>query len=186
VDWPGTLLQGRPRLLADLRFKWRQRSAHELWLVIVDTSASTRRHGALSDGKGLLAQLFDDAYRQRARLALLTASGAAPRWQVQGLKASTGLGAWLDALGAGGGTPLLAALDEAQRWLMVRRKRYPAEQQRVLLMTDGRVKDGLGVPALECPCLLIDIERGPIRLGRARQLAGQLGAEYRHIDEGTD
>lgn len=186
MDWPGTLLQGRPRLLADLRFKWRQRSAHELWLVIVDASASTRRHRALSDGKGLLAQLFDDAYRQRARLALLTASGAAPRWQVQGLKASTGLGAWLDALGAGGGTPLLAALDEAQRWLMVRRKRYPAEQQRVLLMTDGRVKDGLGVPALECPCLLIDIERGPIRLGRARQLAGQLGAEYRHIDEGTD
>ncbi|XXE08967.1 VWA domain-containing protein [Pseudomonas sp. Z1-29] len=183
VDWPGTLLKGRPRLLADLRFKWRQRSAHELWLVIVDASASTRRHRALSDGKGLLAQLFDDAYRQRARLALLTASGTAPRWQVQGLKASIGLDAWLDALGAGGGTPLLAALDEAQRWLMVRRKRYPAEQQRVLLMTDGRVKDGLGVPPLECPCLLIDIERGPIRLGRARQLAEQLGAEYRHIDE---
>ena len=55
--------------------------------------------------------------------------------------------------------------------------------KRVLLMTDGRVKDGLGLPLLECPCLLIDIERGPIRLGRARQLAGQLGAEYRHSDD---
>ncbi|MFL6608343.1 MAG: magnesium chelatase, partial [Pseudomonas sp.] len=41
------------------------------------------------------------------------------------------------------------------------------------------------LPPLDCPSLLIDIERGPIRLGRARQLAGQLGAEYRHIDEGT-
>lgn len=185
VDWPGTLLKGRPRLLADLRFKSRQRSAHELWLVIVDASASTRRHRALSDGKGLLAQLFDDAYRQRARLALLTASGATPRWQVQGLKASTGLGHWLDALGAGGGTPLVAALNEAGRWLVTRRKRYPAEQQRVLVMTDGRVKEGLSAPVLDCPCLLIDIERGPIRLGRARQLAGLLQAEYRHIDEGT-
>ncbi|WP_434563845.1 vWA domain-containing protein [Pseudomonas sp. Z4-20] len=183
MDWPGTLLNGRPRLPADLRLKWRQRSAHELWLVIVDASASTRRHRALSDGKGLLAQLFDDAYRQRVRLALLTASGGVPAWHVQGLKAAIGLRDWLDTLGAGGGTPLLAAVNEAGRWLAARRKRFPAEQQRVLLMTDGRVKAGTSLPLLECPSLLIDIERGPIRLGRAKQLAGQLGAEYRHLDE---
>jgi magnesium chelatase subunit ChlD-like protein len=36
---------------------------------------------------------------------------------------------------------------------------------------------------LECPGLLIDIERGPIRLGRAKQLAAALEADYRHIDE---
>ncbi|MDR8386043.1 VWA domain-containing protein [Pseudomonas sp. JL2] len=184
VNWPGTLLAGRPRLREDLRFQQRHRSPHELWLVIIDASASTRRHQALSDGKGLLAQLFDDAYRQRARLALLTASGSAPAWQVQGLKDSAGLRDWLDGLGAGGGTPLLAALTEAGRWLTARRKRYPTEQQRVLLMTDGRVKQQLTLPPLDCPSLLIDIERGPIRLGRARQLAGQLGAQYRHIDEG--
>ncbi|ROM69814.1 magnesium chelatase [Pseudomonas brassicacearum] len=182
MNWTGTLLNGRPRRQEDLRFHSRQRSPHELWLVIVDASASTRRHGALSDGKGLLAQLFDDAYRQRARLALLTASGTVPTWQVQGLKASAGLRDWLDGLGAGGGTPLLAALNEAGRWLTARRKRLPAEQQRVLVMTDGRVKEGLSLPYLDCPCLLIDIERGPIRLGRARQLAGQLQAEYWHID----
>ena len=151
--------------------------------MIVDASASTRRHQALSDAKGLLAQLFDDAYRQRARLALLTASGLAPRWQVKGLKASSGLRSWLEDLGAGGGTPLLAALGDAGRWLAVRRKRFPAEQQRVLLVTDGRLKEWSSLPALECPGLLIDIERGPIRLGRARQMAAELQAEYRHIDE---
>lgn len=183
VNWPATLLNGRPRLRKDLRLQERHRSPHELWLVVVDASASTRRHRALSDGKGLLAQLFDNAYRQRARLALLKASGVAPTWQVQGLKASTGLRDWLDDLGAGGGTPLLAALNEARHWLAARRKRFPAEQQRVLVMTDGRVREELSLSPLDCPCLLIDIERGPIRLGRARQLAGQLQAEYRHIDE---
>ncbi len=177
------MLNGRPRQRQDLQFQLRTRSPHELWLVIVDASASTRRHRALSDAKGLLAQLFDDAYRQRARLALLTASGAAPKWQVQGLKASSGLGRWLDSLGAGGGTPLLAALNEAGRWLAVRRKRFPAEQQRVLVVTDGRLKDWAALPSLDCPGLLIDIERGPIRLGRAKQLAAQLQADYRHIDE---
>ncbi|MGE8188564.1 vWA domain-containing protein [Pseudomonas sp. NPDC086278] len=183
INWPGTLLEGRPRQRQDLLFHLRTRSPHELWLVIVDASASTRRYQALSDAKGLLAQMFDDAYRQRARLALLTASGLAPTWQVQGLKASKGLRHWLDDLGAGGGTPLLAALSEAGRWLTTRRKRFAAEQHRVLLVTDGRVKEWSTLPALECPGLLIDIERGPIRLGRAKQLAAELKAEYRHIDE---
>nr|WP_223450526.1 VWA domain-containing protein [Pseudomonas sp. GM60] len=183
INWPGTLLNGRPRQRQDVLFQLRTRSPHELWLVIVDASASTRRHQALSDAKGLLAQLFDDAYRQRAHLALLTASGHAPKWQVQGLKASSGLRHWLDGLGAGGGTPLLAALGEAGRWLAVRQKRFPAEQQRLLLVTDGRLKEWSGLPALACPGLLIDIERGPIRLGRARQLAAELQTDYRHIDE---
>ncbi len=183
MNWPGTLLNGRPKKRADLLFQLRTRTPHELWLVIVDASASTRRHQALSDAKGVLAQLFDDAYRQRARLALLTASGTAPKWQVQGLKASSGLRAWLDGLGAGGGTPLLAALAEAGHWLAVRRKRFPAEQQRLLVITDGRLKDCPQLPALACPGLLIDIERGPIRLNRARQLATALDADYRHIDE---
>ncbi len=183
MNWPGTLLNGRPRQRSQLLFQWRTRSPHELWLVIVDASASTRRHQALSDAKGLLAQLFDDAYRQRARLALLTASGAAPKWQVQGLKASNGLRHWLDGLGAGGGTPLLAALQEAERWMSARKKRFPAEQQRVLVVTDGRLKDCPALAPLDCPALLIDIERGPIRLGRSKVLAQQLQAEYRHIDE---
>ena len=183
INWPGTLLNGRPRQREDVLFHLRTRSPHELWLVIVDASASTRRHQALSDAKGLLAQLFDDAYRQRARLALLTASGAVPNWQVQGLKASSGLRTWLDGLGAGGGTPLLAALGEAGRWLVARQKRFPAEQQRVLVLTDGRLKAWSMLPTLACPGVLIDIERGPIRLGRAKLLAAELQAQYRHIDE---
>lgn len=177
------MLNGRPRQRDDVLFHLRTRSPHELWLVIVDASASTRRHQALSDAKGLLAQLFDDAYRQRAHLALLTASGHVPRWQVQGLKASAGLRDWLDGLGAGGGTPMLAALGEAGRWLVARQKRFPAEQQRLLLVTDGRLKEWSALPALDCPGLLIDIERGPIRLGRAKVLAAQLQVDYRHIDE---
>ena len=177
------MLNGRPRQRDDVLFHLRTRSPHELWLVIVDASASTRRHQALSDAKGLLAQLFDDAYRQRVRLALLTASGHVPKWQVQGLKASAGLSNWLDGLGAGGGTPLLAALGEAGRWLAVRQKRFPAERQRLLLVTDGRLKDWSMLPAIDCQGLLIDIERGPIRLGRAKVMAAELQAEYRHIDD---
>jgi len=99
------------------------------------------------------------------------------------LKAAKGLAGWLDQLGAGGGTPLLAALTEAGAWLAQRRKRYPAEQQRLLVITDGRLKNIDGLPLLECPGVLVDIERGPIRLGRSQALAVGLQLDYRHIDD---
>ncbi|WP_425224823.1 vWA domain-containing protein, partial [Pseudomonas sp.] len=182
VDWPATLLQGRPRKMVDLRWQSRRASAHELWLVIVDASASTRRHQALADAKGLLAELFDQAYRRRARLALLTASGDRPQWQRHGLKASPALQPWLLQLGAGGGTPLLAALEQACQWLARRAKAFPHEVQRCLIVTDGRIKRADVIEPLPCPALLIDLERGGIRLGRAMELAAWLGAEYRHID----
>ena len=182
IDWVKTLLGGRPRLHADLAWKNRQSAAPELWLVVVDASASTRRHEALSDAKGLLAQLFEDAYRQRVRVAVMTVSAKAPQWQVIGSKASAALNDWLQGLGAGGGTPLLEALQEVADWLERRRKQCPEEQQRFLLLTDGRLKEWSTLPAIDCPGLLIDIERGPIRLGRSRQMAAELNAEYVHID----
>ena len=182
IDWVQTLLRGRPRQRADLVHKTRHSAAQELWLVVVDASASTRRHQALSDAKGLLAQLFEDAYRQRARVAVMTASGSSPVWQVTGVKASAALNDWLAQLGAGGGTPLLQALLEVEKWLDRRRKQFPQEQQNFLLLTDGRLKDWPVLPVFNCPGLLIDIERGPIRLGRAPQLAADLNAQYLHID----
>ena len=177
------MLKGRPQRRADLIRQPRTRREQTLWLVIVDASASTRRHRALSQAKGLLAEVFDDAYRQRARLALLTASGGRARWQQHGVKAGKALQPWLETLGAGGGTPLFDAIEQAKEWLTRRQKRYPAEALRVLVLTDGRVKAIPALTAFGCPSLLVDIERGPIRLGRAADLARQLGAEYRHIDE---
>jgi len=53
----------------------------------------------------------------------------------------------------------------------------------VLLLTDGRLKAWSGLPVLNCQTLLVDLEKGPIRLGRAVQLAAELGAQYRHIEE---
>lgn len=153
----------------------------ELWLVIVDASASTRRHGALSQAKGLLANTFEQAYRQRARLAVLHATGTQPRWLWQGQKASAQLHEWLEQLGAGGGTPLIDALQQARDWLDKRQRQKPGERQRLLVLTDGRLRDWPALQPLNCPTVLVDIEGGPIRLGRAQQLAQELGAQYQRI-----
>lgn len=185
MAWAATLSQGRPRVREDLRWQQRQARPVELWVVIVDSSASTRRHGALAQAKGLLAECFDHAYRQRARVALLTASGDAPHWQCHGLKASHALQGWLDELGAGGGTPLLAALAQARHWLLARQKRLPEERQRCLVLTDGRLPQWAPLQPLPCASLVVDMERSPVRVGRARLLAEQLEAEYRPLDAFT-
>lgn len=155
----------------------------ELWLVIVDASASTLRHGALAQAKGLLADTFEQAYRQRARLAVLHATGAQPRWLWQGQKASSQLQEWLEQLGAGGGTPLIEALEQAREWLDKRQRQKPAEHQRLLVLTDGRLRDWPTLQPMGCPTVLVDIEGGAVRLGRAEKLAQELGAEYRRIAE---
>ena len=151
--------------------------------MLLDASASTRRHGALSQAKGLLANVFEQAYRQRARLAVLHAAGNTPHWLWQGRKASAELHDWLQALGAGGGTPLPEALAQASDWLQRRQRSKPGEVQRLLILTDGRLSAAPAASPLPCPTLLVDIESGPLRLGRARQLAEQLGADYQAIDE---
>ncbi|MBK4987257.1 VWA domain-containing protein [Pseudomonas sp. S36] len=181
VAWVPTLLKGRPRKRHDVCWQVHRGKPAQLWLVIVDASASTRRNQALGQAKGVLATLFDQAYRQRARLALLTASGHAPQWQRHGLKASAALQPWLQALGAGGGTPLLPALEQARRWLIARQKAHPSEQVRCLVFTDGRLQQWEAVQPLPCSTVLVDMEITAVRLGRAQQLALQLNAEYQHI-----
>ncbi|WP_240201761.1 VWA domain-containing protein [Pseudomonas sp. PDNC002] len=183
IDWPETLRNGRPQRRADLVLRARSHKPAELWLVIVDASASTRRHGALAQAKGLLADTFEQAYRQRARLAVLHATGAQPRWLWQGQKASNQLQEWLEQLGAGGGTPLIEALEQARAWLDKRQRQKPAEHQRLLVLTDGRLRDWPALQPMGCPTVLVDIEGGAVRLGRAQKLADELGAEYRRIAE---
>jgi len=182
IDWPATLLKGRPRNRRALLQRPRSARPGELWLVIVDASASTRRHGALSTAKGLLSEVFEQARRQRARLALLHATGRQAQWLWQGQQAGQALQQWLAELGAGGGTPLLDALRQAAAWQARRQRLQPGERQRLLIITDGRLRDWPALAPSACPALLVDIESAPIRLGRARQLAAELGAHYRHID----
>ncbi|GAC1037512.1 VWA domain-containing protein [Pseudomonas sp. No.117] len=183
IAWLPTLLRGRPRRPADLVRQPRSRRPAQLWLVLLDHSASTRRHGALAQAKGLLADWFEQAYRQRVRVAVLQTAGERPEWSFQGQRSGRALQAWLDNLGAGGGTPLLAGLEEARMWLERRRRRQPGEECQLLLVTDGRLRSLENLAIFECRTLVLDIELGPVRLGRAVELAHRLGAEYRHLEE---
>ena len=176
------MLRGRPARASELVRKPRSQGPGELWVLVVDASASTRRHGALSQAKGLLGTVLEQAYQQRARIAVLQATGLQAQWPFQAQKSSAAMRAWVAELGAGGGTPLIEGLVQTGQWLTLRQLSKPGEQQRVLIITDGRLREWPTLSSMACPTLVVDIESGPIRLGRAHLLAEQLGAEYRHIE----
>ncbi len=185
LDWPASLRHGRPRQRSDLCYQPRSDSSSKLWLVVLDCSASTRRQRALSQAKGLLVELFRQIYRQRGRLALLAVGGHQPKWLWPGRRMAQALLEQLTALGAGGGTPLIAALQETAQWLQRRQRQHPAEQQRLLILTDGRLRNWAPLPPSHCLTLLIDMECTPVRLGCGRRLAEQLAATYQHLDQLT-
>lgn len=130
----------------------------------------------------MLAELFERAYRDRARIAVLDAHGAQPQWHWHGQKASGALQQWLRELGAGGGSPLILALQQAHDWLQRRQRLKPTEAQRLLVITDGRLREWPRLAPSPCSATVVDIECAPIRLGRALQLADELAADYQHVD----
>lgn len=132
--------------------------------------------------KGLLRSLLFAAYQDRIQVALVEASGVGPSWWALGKKPPKYVDEWIENINAGGGTPLEETLIEAKSFLNRRCLHYPHEMRRIFIFTDGRVRELPTVELNDIVCLLIDIEAGPIRLGRAHQLATCLGAEYVHIE----
>ncbi len=84
----------------------------------------------------------------------------------------------LEKIRGGGGTPLRLSLERALSVLRQERRRHPQQAQTLVLLTDGRSRDS--VHGLEVPrqTFVVDTESGPVRLGRCRDLAAALGAEY--------
>lgn len=178
IDWRASLAKGLPLCREQLVYRTRYSAPPVLWLVLLDASASTRRGGALSQAKGVVQGVLAQAYRQRATVAVLTLSGGVATWQYQGRRVAAQAPTWLVQQGSGGGTPLAEGLVQARAWLVQRQKRHPHETQRLLVLTDGRIRDMQGIAPLPCETQVVDMECSPVRLGRARLLAQHLGATY--------
>ena len=105
-----------------------------------------------------------------------------------------GAAARLESLPTGGRTPLAAGLLKAHEVLRVERLRDPARRSLVVVVTDGRATGGPDPVALAgraarlfaadgVASVVVDCESGPVRLGLARQLAGELGGMAVTLDE---
>lgn len=182
--------------VADLRAAHTEQPAGRLLVIAVDTSGSMHAQRRIAAAKAAAFGILADAYRRRDRVAVVAFRGETadvvlrPTGSVEIAKAR------LADLPSGGTTPLAAGLDAVTALVRpVTNAAATAGAPLVVVLTDGRATAGGADPRSEArraatdlartgaPCLVIDTEGGPTRLGLVKELAAVLGADYLHLDE---
>jgi magnesium chelatase subunit D len=178
----------------DLRVAVREGREANLVLFCVDASGSMAARKRMTQVKTAVLSLLMDAYRRRDKVGLITFRGQEADLVLPPTHSVEIAAARLDALPAGGRTPLAAGLLEAARVLQRERLRDPRLRPLLVLVTDGRATDGADavvrslraaeyVAGLRVTTIVIDSEGGPLRLGLAHRLAEVLGAEHLPVAE---
>jgi magnesium chelatase subunit D len=185
IDWFATLLAARPPRRGELRYRARHRPGSELMILLVDCSSSMLHNGGLAAAKGVAHALERRARVTGTQLALISFRGDATQLELSSRPGQAVLERAIAGLGGGGGTPLRKALLAAHA--LCRRPRFcaPGVIRRLVLLSDGRSREPIAdIHRLEPDLarIVIDCERGRVRLGRARELAAALRAQWLHVD----
>ncbi|OUC99819.1 putative cobaltochelatase [Streptomyces swartbergensis] len=178
----------------DLRQATREGREGNLVLFVVDASGSMAARQRMSAVKGAVLSLLLDAYQRRDKVGLVTFRGSGADVALPPTSSVDAAAARLESLPTGGRTPLAAGLLRAHDVLRVERLRDPARRPLVVLVTDGRATGGPEPVALAgraarlfaadgVASVVVDCETGPVRLGLAGQLAGELGGTAVTLDE---
>ncbi|MBC9726854.1 putative cobaltochelatase [Streptomyces sp. TRM68367] len=178
----------------DLRQAVREGREGNLVLFVVDASGSMAARQRMSAVKGAVLSLLLDAYQRRDKVGLVTFRGAAADVALPPTSSVDAAAARLESLPTGGRTPLAAGLLKAHEVLRVERLRDPARRALVVVVTDGRATGGPEPVELAgraarmfaadgVASVVVDCESGPVRLGLAGRLAGELGGAAVTLDE---
>ncbi|MEU9307713.1 putative cobaltochelatase [Streptomyces sp. NPDC048256] len=178
----------------DLRQATREGREGNLVLFVVDASGSMAARQRMSAVKGAVLSLLLDAYQRRDKVGLVSFRGTAADLALPPTSSVDAAAVRLESLPTGGRTPLAAGLLKAHDVLRVERLRDPARRALVVVVTDGRATGGPEPVALAgraarlfaaegIASVVVDCESGPVRLGLAGQLAGELGGTAVTLDE---
>jgi magnesium chelatase subunit D len=178
----------------DLRQAVREGREGNLVLFVVDASGSMAARQRMGAVKGAVLSLLLDAYQRRDKVGLVTFRGSAADVALPPTSSVDAAAARLESLPTGGRTPLAAGLLKAHEVLRVERLRDAARRPLVVVVTDGRATGGpeplllasraAGLFAADgVASVVVDCESGPVRLGLAGKLAGELGGTAVTLDE---
>jgi magnesium chelatase subunit D len=178
---------------ADLHQQVRVGKSSNLILFVVDASASMAAQRRMEAVKGAVLALLTDAYQRRDEVAVIAFRGESAQVLLAPTHSVELAEQGLRELPTGGRTPLPHALQLAFECLK-KSERTPL----LVLLSDGKANVPLnasGDPWQEAlafagllaesgvPAMVLDTETGYLRLGRARQLAHALGAEYLALEQ---
>ncbi|MGW5383036.1 magnesium chelatase subunit D family protein [Nocardia sp. NPDC003963] len=187
-----------PLVLApgDLRGAYREGREGNLVLFVVDTSGSMAARDRLSAVTGAVVTLLRDAYQRRDKVAVISVRGSEAELVLPPTSSIDIAVRRLTGLRTGGKTPLAAGLRTARELVYRERVRDPHRRPMLVLLTDGRATGGTDpVPRARAAAgllardgvtsVVVDCERGMIRLGLAADLAAALGGTVVRLTELT-
>ncbi|MFC8526822.1 VWA domain-containing protein [Nocardia sp. NPDC057227] len=188
---PQQLARGRvtgPLRLAadDLRGAHREGREGNLVIFLVDTSGSMAARDRIGAVTGAVVTLLRDAYQRRDKVAVITLRGSEAELVLPPTSSVDIAVRRLAGLRTGGKTPLAAGLLAARTLVGREKVRDPRRRPMLVLLTDGRATGGVeplpraraaarGLAADAVTAMVVDCERGLVRLGLAAELARELG-----------
>ncbi|MGW1230472.1 putative cobaltochelatase [Streptomyces sp. NPDC001478] len=178
----------------DLRQAVREGREGNLVLFVVDASGSMAARQRMGAVKGAALSLLLDAYQRRDKVGLITFRGRGAELVLPPTSSVDAAAARLEGLATGGRSPVAAGLLKAHEVLRVERLRDPSRRPLLVVLTDGRATGGPEPLALAARAarlhaaggtasVVVDCEAGPVRLGLAGVLAGELGGTAVTLDE---
>ncbi len=188
---------GPLKLVADdLRGAYREGREGNLVVFVVDASGSMAARDRLSSVTGAVVALLRDAYQRRDKVAVITLRGVEAELVLPPTSSVDIAVRRLSGLRTGGKTPLAAGLLKAREVVHRERVRDPRRRPMLVLLTDGRATGGIDpVPRARAAAnllaaeaitsIVVDCERGMVRLGLAADLARTLRAGYLRLAELT-
>lgn len=209
IDFPATLRAAAPKQQGrggaasfqfqprDFRERVRETRVATLIVFVVDASGSMGAQQRMEASKGAVLSLLMDAYQRRDRVALITVRGAGAELVLPATDSVDMAHRRLAEIATGGRTPLWAGLDRARTLIETERRRDRDVVPLVVLVSDGR--SNLGTDDLDplaavqaaagalrrtgTRALVVDTERGFVRLGLARAIADALAGDYVALDD---
>ncbi|WP_406282095.1 magnesium chelatase subunit D family protein [Nocardia sp. NBC_00881] len=180
----------------DLRGAYREGREGNLVVFVVDASGSMAARDRLSAVTGAVVALLRDAYQRRDKVAVITVRGTEAELVLPPTSSVDIAVRRLSAMRTGGKTPLAAGLLKARDVVRRERVRDPRRRPMLVLLTDGRATGGIdpvgrgraaaGLLAKDAvTAIVVDCERGMIRLGLAADLARDLRGGYLRLAELT-
>ncbi|HEV2783973.1 MAG TPA: VWA domain-containing protein, partial [Actinophytocola sp.] len=180
----------------DLRRAVREGRESNLVLFAVDASGSMAARTRMSAVTGAVISLLLDAYQRRDKVGLVTFRADTAELALPPTSSVDAAVSRLRRLRTGGRTPLAGGLLRARRTLEIERLRDPRRRALLVLVTDGRatvplvedaVTDALRAARLLAgdgvASIVVDCERGPVRLGLPSRIADALGGACVRLDE---
>jgi magnesium chelatase subunit D len=178
---------------SDLHQQIRSGKNANLILFVVDASGSMAAQRRMEAVKGAVLSLLTDAYQQRDEVSVISFRGESAQLLLPPTRSVDLAEQNLRELPTGGRTPLPHALSVTLETL-----EKTSMPPLLVLLSDGKANVALSdgndpwqeslrfatlLAERGVPALVLDTETGYLRLGKARQLAQALGAEYLTLEE---